>query len=353
MASPARTFGGVALMCGLVALSTLQAPTAHADPIADAKRRIAELEQRSAAAASQAAQTGSDVAASRERLELFNRHVERSRAELAAEQAALVQMARQLYVNGGVSSAALSFALDDPDQFIADLDRLAVAGTRQNTVVEKSRERALSMKSAQEAAQRELSRLANSMGAHEQDQRAADEALASVRQELADLEAEQRRIEAEQEVAAAVSAAIAEAELIAQQWRDIAASAAETSARASTALASGATFPSAIGPAAPSTSQPSANPPVSAEEDLGQYGDSAAWASSAKSQSVIMCESGGDYTINTGNGYYGAWQFDYPSWHYNNGGVFAEYPHQATKAQQDYVAWTYWLKAGWRPWECG
>lgn len=65
-----------------------------------------------------------------------------------------------------------------------------------------------------------------------------------------------------------------------------------------------------------------------------------------------MCESSGNYSINTGNGYYGAWQFDYPSWHWNGGGQFAEFPHQATKEQQDYVAWTYYQRSGWRPWEC-
>ena len=62
-----------------------------------------------------------------------------------------------------------------------------------------------------------------------------------------------------------------------------------------------------------------------------------------------MCESTNNYSINTGNGYYGAWQFDYPSWHANGGGQFAEYPHQATPAQQDFVAYTYWLRAGWGP----
>ncbi|TXH41471.1 MAG: hypothetical protein E6Q90_11680 [Actinobacteria bacterium] len=68
---------------------------------------------------------------------------------------------------------------------------------------------------------------------------------------------------------------------------------------------------------------------------------------------VKSCESTNNYSTNTGNGYYGAWQFDYPSWHANGGGQFADYPHQATPAQQDFVAYTYWLKAGWGPWECG
>ncbi len=346
MSASARLLTGSSLLVGLVALSGVQAPAAQADPIEDARARIAELEQRSAAAASQTARSGQALAASRERLALFSRHVERTRAELADEQRELAQLAREIYVNGGVSDVVANFTLDDPDEFIAQLDLIVAAGTHQNTIVVRARERALSMKAAQLATERENARLAAADAAFASDQRAADAALASVRRELADLEAEQARIQAAEEVRAAVAAAIAEAEAIAEQWRRIAANADETSAQATQALAAAPTFPSAVGgsPAPPS---------AAAAEDLSRYGDSAAWAASAKSQSVIMCESSGNYQINTGNGYYGAWQFDYPSWHYNGGGLFAEYPHQATKAQQDYVAWTYWLKAGWRPWECG
>ncbi len=86
--------------------------------------------------------------------------------------------------------------------------------------------------------------------------------------------------------------------------------------------------------------------------DTARRVESAAWAATAKPSAVVKCESGGNYSINTGNGYYGAWQFDYSSWHANGGGQFAEYPHQASKAQQDYVAWTYWKRSGWGPWAC-
>ena len=54
--------------------------------------------------------------------------------------------------------------------------------------------------------------------------------------------------------------------------------------------------------------------------------DAAAWAETPFAQAVRMCESSNNYSINTGSGYYGAWQFDYPSWHGNGGGQFAEYP---------------------------
>ncbi|TXH42459.1 MAG: hypothetical protein E6Q90_09250 [Actinobacteria bacterium] len=95
-----------------------------------------------------------------------------------------------------------------------------------------------------------------------------------------------------------------------------------------------------------------ANDPGTSGIPAGDLAASQAFAASYQSVAVRQCESSGNYSINTGNGYYGAWQFDYPSWHGNGGGRFAEYPHQATKAQQDYVAWYYYQRSGWRPWEC-
>ncbi|MCB0916532.1 MAG: transglycosylase family protein [Actinobacteria bacterium] len=82
------------------------------------------------------------------------------------------------------------------------------------------------------------------------------------------------------------------------------------------------------------------------------FAASEAWASSAFAQSVIRCESGGNYSINTGNGYYGAWQFDYGTWLGNGGGQFAPYAHLATPAQQNYIAYRTWQARGWQPWAC-
>lgn len=53
---------------------------------------------------------------------------------------------------------------------------------------------------------------------------------------------------------------------------------------------------------------------------------------------IAACESNGDWTIDTGNGFYGGLQFEYRSWHWAGGGRFAEYPHHATKAQQIEIA---------------
>src|SRR5262245_47110369 len=56
--------------------------------------------------------------------------------------------------------------------------------------------------------------------------------------------------------------------------------------------------------------------------------------------STRMCESGGNYRINTGNGYYGAYQFDAQSW-WSAGGK--GYAHQARPLEQDYRA-VRWLQ---------
>ena len=49
---------------------------------------------------------------------------------------------------------------------------------------------------------------------------------------------------------------------------------------------------------------------------------------------VAACESGGNWSISTGNGYYGGLQFSASSWRAAGGAKYASLPHRATKAQQ-------------------
>ena len=49
---------------------------------------------------------------------------------------------------------------------------------------------------------------------------------------------------------------------------------------------------------------------------------------------VAQCESSGNWSINTGNGYYGGLQFYHPTWKAYGGQEYAGYAHQATKAEQ-------------------
>jgi len=65
---------------------------------------------------------------------------------------------------------------------------------------------------------------------------------------------------------------------------------------------------------------------------------------------LAECESGGNWAINTGNGYYGGLQFSYGAWHMYGGGDFAEYPHLATREQQITVAERLRADRGYAPW---
>ncbi|MCK0112997.1 transglycosylase family protein, partial [Ornithinimicrobium sp. F0845] len=53
---------------------------------------------------------------------------------------------------------------------------------------------------------------------------------------------------------------------------------------------------------------------------------------------VAQCESGGDWDINTGNGFYGGLQFWHPTWKSFGGQEYAGYAHQASKAEQIAIA---------------
>jgi len=59
------------------------------------------------------------------------------------------------------------------------------------------------------------------------------------------------------------------------------------------------------------------------------------------------CESGGDYSINTGNGYYGAYQFALSTW---EGLGYGGYPHEASPAVQDQAASELQSLYGWGQW---
>ena len=73
-------------------------------------------------------------------------------------------------------------------------------------------------------------------------------------------------------------------------------------------------------------------------------GISATWAALAK------CESGGNWSINTGNGYYGGLQFSASSWRAVGGTQYAPLPHQATPQEQIAAAEKLRRSGGWGHW---
>ena len=66
---------------------------------------------------------------------------------------------------------------------------------------------------------------------------------------------------------------------------------------------------------------------------------------------IARCESGGDWNINTGNGYYGGLQFSLGTWRAYGG---SGYPHQNSKHNQIIVAERVRIQSGLGNWpNCG
>lgn len=81
--------------------------------------------------------------------------------------------------------------------------------------------------------------------------------------------------------------------------------------------------------------------------DVALIATSASAASADDFYRLRVCESGNNYRINTGNGFYGAYQFDRQTW---NGLGFAGRADQASPATQDAAAAKLQSQRGWSPW---
>ena len=88
------------------------------------------------------------------------------------------------------------------------------------------------------------------------------------------------------------------------------------------------------------------------KKELREIAAAKVWATGSKPRAVRQCESGGNYGINTGNGYYGAYQFAAGTWRGVGGGRYSSYAHQAPKFAQDHMAYRLWTRSGWGPWGC-
>ncbi len=74
-------------------------------------------------------------------------------------------------------------------------------------------------------------------------------------------------------------------------------------------------------------------------------------ADGANWDAIAACESGGNWSINSGNGYYGGLQFSMGTWRANGG---AGSPHAASRSEQIRVAENVLRSQGLRAWPvCG
>jgi hypothetical protein len=171
---------------------------------------------------------------------------------------------------------------------------------------------------------------------------ARDETTTERSSALRTLDAEQHVLEsvntkiatlAEQEAAAAAARAeAAEQAALAAQVARAAAAAASSTTTPNGALKP---IPLASGPPAPASilaASPDAAAPASLQEDFA---------------AIRICESGDDYALNTGNGYYGAYQFSGSTWAgLGNSGLAS----QAAPGVQDAAAYRLYRARGWSSW---
>ncbi|MFF8320252.1 transglycosylase family protein [Streptomyces bobili] len=79
-------------------------------------------------------------------------------------------------------------------------------------------------------------------------------------------------------------------------------------------------------------------------------GGNAAAADAGVWDRIARCESGGNWHINTGNGYYGGLQFSASTWRAFGGTAYAPTADRATRAQQITVATKVQRSQGWGAW---
>ncbi len=161
------------------------------------------------------------------------------------------------------------------------------------------------------------------LGREQQDVAAAQAALVMANNERA---AALSTLASEQQLEKSIDGEIAQ--LVAQQV------AAKLAAQRAAAAAAAATAPqrSPAGPPAPSTTTVGFVAPGSLASDFA---------------ALRNCESSGNYKDDTGNGYYGAYQFSLSTW---EGLGETGLPSQALPDVQDAAAYTLYRQNGWAPW---
>ncbi len=105
--------------------------------------------------------------------------------------------------------------------------------------------------------------------------------------------------------------------------------------------------PSPAPAAAPAAVAPSAPPPAPVVQSVVDTSSAAAWAASAGVACIREHESGDNYSEDTGNGYYGAYQDLLSTWQSHGG---TGLPSDAPPAVQDQINYEIYLSGGWGQW---
>jgi hypothetical protein len=99
--------------------------------------------------------------------------------------------------------------------------------------------------------------------------------------------------------------------------------------------------------AAPTTVPPTTVPPPSGGGSIFGHPYDPAWPTLSMWDRMAICEAGGNWSIDTGNGYYGGLQFSQGSWEWVGG---SGNPAHAPREEQIYRGNLLWEKNGWNSW---
>ncbi|WP_308128228.1 transglycosylase family protein [Modestobacter italicus] len=261
--------------------------------------------------------------------------VQQAEQEAAAARAAVAALARDSY-KGTTTSPGLRALVtsDDPAQVLERVALLGAVGRSQADVVDRLTGAQQQAADAAATAQTALAVAADLAQRAAADLAVAEQQEDDARQRAARLESEQATVRAQLDQARATVVALQEARAVEPP-------------PATTPESALPPVPAPAPPAAPSppadrTAAPQPPAPVPAPS-AGHDWDA-----------VARCESGGNWSINTGNGYYGGLQFSQRTWAGHGGTAYAARADLATREQQIAVAEEVLLTQGAGAWPtCG
>ncbi len=232
--------GALVLGVGATGLVTNPAAGDQSD-IDRVSAQVSDLEYQAAAAGERANGAKLAVDKAKARLAIVEARLARAHVALDRQRTNLTKLVRQIYVNGGMDGALLSFTLDDPSALLAQPDALSAASSSQTGAVDAARAAALELQRSEAEVQAEKDRLdaaAADLSAQEQ---AARDSLGEAQSLLASLKEEERRriaaIEEAKRQAAIAAARKAAAELAAQRAEEARQAAAEAARQRAAAAA--------------------------------------------------------------------------------------------------------------------
>ncbi|WP_249027826.1 transglycosylase family protein, partial [Blastococcus saxobsidens] len=238
-----------------------------------------------------------------------------ARADLDAARVDLVAFARSSYMLGSTSPRLRALVTSGgPEQMLERAALLDAAGQGRSEVVEEFAVRERQAAGSEAEASAAVDRAAVLEEEAAVALAAARQAEADARRTVTEVEARQTELEVQLEQARAA--------VVEEQRRRAAEQAARPSPPAPVVPAPVVPAPAVPGPAAPVTPPPAVPPPATGND----------W------DAVARCESGGNWSINTGNGYYGGLQFSASTWTGFGGAEFAPRADLATREEQITVA---------------